>query len=222
MKELPLNALRAFALVWSEGGVRAAARTLGISHSSVSRHLAELEAWLGVSLVEKTAGARGIVFNPAGNVLGEAATRGLQDIAKAISTIRERRSANSVTLATVPSFATRWLLPRVPILEAAHPSIELSIIVEQRLTDFERDGVDLAIRMGTGPWRGVQAQPLMNEAVFPVVSPGYWARLSNPSQLAALKRVRLLHDRDPQTSWEAWRAAFGPHDLDVRSGPRLS
>ena len=56
MKDLPLNALRAFALVYAHGGVRAAARELGIAHSSVSRHLGELDRWLGVPLLRAEAG----------------------------------------------------------------------------------------------------------------------------------------------------------------------
>ncbi len=61
MKELPLNALRTFALTITSGGVRAAARELGVSHSAVSRHLGELEKWLGRRLFERTAGRQGIV-----------------------------------------------------------------------------------------------------------------------------------------------------------------
>lgn len=222
VKDLPLNALRAFAVVWSEGGVRSASRALGIAHSSVSRHLAELESWLGVQLIEKAGGSKGIGFTRAGAALGEATARGLNEIATAVASLRESRSSNSVMLAAAPSFATLWLLPRLPVLEAAHPSIELSMFVDQRTADLDQAGIDLAVRMGKGPWPGVHAEPLMSEQVFPVASPAYWQQIGNPDDVSGLRRARLLHDRDPQTTWESWRQQFGPAELDVRRGPRYA
>jgi LysR family glycine cleavage system transcriptional activator len=224
MVDLPLNALRAYALVFAQGGVRAAARELRIAHSSVSRHLSELERWLGAPVIEKHPGGRrgGLRFTPQGETLGKVLLGAFRDIARAAATVREARSPSSVSLSAAPSFASRWLLPRLPQLEAAHPKIELSIVVEQKLTDMEAGVVDLAIRMGSGPWPDVQAQPLMDETVYPVMSPAYWQQTGWPDQPADLNRLRLLHDRDPQTAWEAWREAFGPEALDVRSGPRFA
>ena len=84
------------------------------------------------------------------------------------------------------------------------------------------DDVDLAIRMGRGPWPDVDAEPLMDEVLFPVMSPAYWRDVGRPTRPAALSRLRLLHDRDPNTPWEAWRRAHGPGNLDVRKGPRFA
>jgi LysR family glycine cleavage system transcriptional activator len=223
MEELPLNALRAFALVYAHGGVRAAARELGIAHSSVSRHLGELERWLGTPVIGKRAGGRrGLRFTPQGEALGKTLLGAFRDIARAASIVREARSPFSVSLTTAPSFASRWLLPRLPLLEAARPEIELSIIVEQKLTDLETGVADLAIRMGKGPWPDVAAEPLMDERVYPVMSPAYWQQTGWPDKPADLSRLRLLHDRDPQTAWETWRERFGPPNLDVRGGPRFA
>jgi LysR family glycine cleavage system transcriptional activator len=223
MVELPLNALRAYALVYAQGGVRAAARELRIAHSSVSRHLSELERWLGAPVIEKQAGGRGgLKFTPQGEALGKALLAAFRDMARAAASVREARSPSSVSLSAAPSFASRWLLPRLPQLEAAHPKIELSIVVEQKLTDMEAGIVDLAIRMGSGPWPDVHAEPLMKETVYPVMSPAYWQQTGWPDRPADLNRLRLLHDRDPQTTWEAWRQAFGPAALDVRTGPRFA
>ena len=223
MHELPLNALRAFAIVYAEGGVRAAARELNIAHSSVSRHLGELERWLGAPVIEKQGGGRkGVAFTAQGEALGKALLVAFRDIARAASIVREARSPHSVSLTTAPSFASRWLLPRLPLLEAALPELELSVIVEQKLTDMEAGTADLAIRMGKGPWPDVDAQPLMDERIYPVMSPAYWQQTGWPDKPADLGRLRLLHDRDPQTAWESWRGAFGPETLDVRSGPRFA
>ncbi|HZF24664.1 MAG TPA: LysR substrate-binding domain-containing protein [Steroidobacteraceae bacterium] len=222
MRDLPLHALRAFAAVYSHGGVRAAARELGIAHSSVSRHLSELSAWLGVAVAEPGRGKRGLILTAQGELLAKATLQGLQEITRVASTVREARSGRSVTIAAAPSFAARWLLPRIPELESALPRIEVSVVVDQRLTDLNSGEVDFAIRIGEGKWREVHCEPLMADSLYPVMSAAYWQRSGRPDTPARLARLRLLHDRDPQASWESWRAAHGPKALDVRSGPRFA
>lgn len=221
MNDLPLNALRALAAVYASGGVRAAGRELGVAHSSVSRHIAELEGWLGVPLVVG-AGRAGLAFTPQGHALGKAALAGLRDIAAAALAVRETRSARSVTISTTPSFAARWLLPRLPGLERAHADLEVSVLVEQKLDDLSAGGIDVAIRMGRGPWAGVRSKSLMDDSLFPVMSPSFHAASGRPRRTDKLVGLRLLHDRDPNASWEAWRRVHGPPSLDVRRGPRFA
>jgi LysR family glycine cleavage system transcriptional activator len=222
MKDLPLNALRAFAAIHARGGVRAAARELGIAHSSVSRHLAELEGWLGVRLVEEGRGRGGAAFTRQGEALGAAAAAGLRDIQRAVDAVREMKSSRSVTISTTVSLAARWLLPRLPRFEAAHGSIEVSVVVEQKLDDLDAAGIDLALRMGRGPWPGVRAEVLMDDALYPVMSAAHHATAGRPRRPEQLVGLRLLHDRDPAASWDAWRRAHGPRSLDVRRGPRFA
>lgn len=222
MRDLPLVALRAFAAVYSHGGIRAAARELGIAHSSVSRHVAELSAWLGVVLVREGAGQRRLAFTPQGEELGKAAVAGLRQLENAAASLREARSNRSVTISTSPSFASRWLLPRLPELERAHPRIEVSLLIDQRLADLASGEADLAIRMGRGPWPQAHCEALMDDALYPVMSPALWKKASRPSQPADLAGLRLLHDRDPQASWELWRRAHGPKSLDIRGGSRFA
>jgi len=223
MKDLPLNALRVFALACAHGGVRAAARELGIAHSSVSRHLAELEAWLGVPLArEKGAGRRGWIPTPQGEALGKAVLAGLRDIETAATAIREARSPFAVTISTAPSFAARWLLPRLPLLERAHPRIELSLLVNQHAEDLQAGGIDLAVRMGAGPWPGLHCEALMDDALYPVMSLELWKKSGRPSRPQALTSLRLLHDRDPHAGWDLWRQRFGPASLNLQRGPRFA
>lgn len=219
MRDLPLNALRAFAAVYAHGGIRAAARELGVAHSSIHRHLAELNAWMGVPLFAETAGRRGLGLTAQGETLGKAALAGLGDIAAAVDVLREAKSARAVTLSTTPSFAARWLLPRLPSFEQRHPGIEVSVVVNQKLDDLDAGGIDLAVRMGAGPWPGTRCEPLMDDALYPVASPALLAHARRPPDLSG---ARLLHDRDPQASWETWRRLHGPVALDVRRGPRFA
>jgi LysR family glycine cleavage system transcriptional activator len=222
MKKLPLNALRAFATVYSQGGIRPAARELDIAHSSVSRHLAELEAWLGVRLMDDAAGRRGLALTPQGEALGRATLAGFRDLEHAVTVVRESRSERSVTISTAPSFAARWLLPRMPRLERSYPGLEVSIVVDQKLTDLQGSDIDIAIRMGRGPWPGLHCEALMDEALYPVMSPRLFEASGRPTRPADLLDARLLHDRDPSTSWEAWRQAYGPASLDATTGPRFA
>jgi LysR family glycine cleavage system transcriptional activator len=222
MAGLPLNAIRAFATVYSAGGIRAAARALAVTHSSISRHVAELETWLGVALIGDAASRRALVFTPQGEAFGKAAVASLAELERVAASLREVRSEGTVTIATSPSIAVRWLLPRLAALEAAHRTLEISVIVDQRVQDLEAVGADVAIRSGAGTWADVDSRPLMMDALYPVISPAYHAKLGRPDRPAALARMRLLHDRDPQAGWDAWRAVFGPASLDVRRGPRLA
>ena len=222
MHSLPLNALRAFATVYAQGGVRAAARELQVAHSAVSRHLAELDGWMGVSLAHPGGGRRRLAFTPQGEALARATLAALREIDTAATALREARSAHSVTLTTPPSFASRWLLPRLPRLEQAHPHIEVSVLVDQRLVDMDAGGADLAIRMGRGHWPDGRSEPLMDDALYPVMSPSYWEKSGRPHRPADLLGLRLLHDRDPNASWESWRLSYGPAELDVRKGPRFA
>lgn len=222
MRDLPLNALRAFAAVYETGGVRPAARALQVSHSAVSRHLRELEAWLGLPLVESRAGARALAFTPQGEALGRAGLASLRELDGAVAALRESRRANAVTISTTPSFAARWLLPRLPAFAEAFPWIELSVLAEQALADPSDQNADLAVRMGRGPWPGLTSEPFMDEALFPVTSPDYWRAAGKPRTPEGLAGLRLLHDRDPNAAWEAWRRAYPAAGLDVRAGPRFA
>ncbi|MEO7431173.1 MAG: LysR substrate-binding domain-containing protein [Dokdonella sp.] len=220
MKDLPLNALRAFALACSKGGVRAAARELGVAHSSVSRHLTELEAWLGLAVVDRD---RDTAWAPTqqGGALGQKILSHLQAIDAEIAAVREQRSPFSLTMTVAPSFASRWLLPRLPALERAHPRIELSVLVSQQL-DALNEGIDLAVRMGAGAWPGVDCEPLMDDVLYPVMSPALWKEARQSRDVSSLRTLRLLHDRDPLASWEHWRTQFGPASIDLKKGPRLA
>lgn len=221
MRDLPLVALRAFAAVYRHGGIRAAGRRLGIAHSSVSRHLSELEDWLGTSLLQRSSGRGPLAFTESGRTLAEATVDGLRRIEQAVSSVHEARSSNSVQIGAPPSVAVRWLLPRLPALERSHPELEVSVVVDRRKDDLEGE-LDVGIRMGRSPWPDLHCEPLMGDELYPVMSPGFWRAHGRPREPEQLIGLRLLHDRDPAATWAVWRQAFGPPGLDVRTGPRFT
>ncbi len=214
--------LRALAAVYETGGVRPAGRRLGVTHSAVSRHLHDLEGWLGIAVIEAGRSTRAMALTPEGAELGQAALACLRDLDNATARVRESRRPNNVTIATTPSFAVRWLLPRMAKLQAAHPTLEISVVVDQRPQSPRDEGADMSIRMGRGPWPDYQGQALMDDRLYPVMSPGHWRDTGEPKNPKDLGRLRLLHDRDPHGSWAAWKKRFGPASLDVRRGPRFT
>lgn len=177
---------------------------------------------MDVPLLEKRAGQRALAFTPEGAALGKAAYAALKDLEIAVLTTREGGTARSVTIATTPSFAMRWLLPRLPRLAESYPALEVSILVDQACKSPAATGADLNIRMGAQPAPDLHPIPLMNESVFPVIAPELWESLGRPSTLVDLAKLPLLHDRDPSTSWSTWRTHHGPDRLNVRQGPRLT
>jgi LysR family transcriptional regulator, glycine cleavage system transcriptional activator len=222
MRKLPLAALRAFAAVFETGGVRPAARALQVTHSAVSRHLRELEAWLGVALVEQRRGNGRIALTVQGQALGKAAIAGLTDLERAVEGVRELRQPNSVVVATTASFAARWLIPHLPSLARSHSWIELSIVTEQAVRNVAEQGADLAIRMGSGPWPDGKCEPIMDDALYPVATRRYWNSIGDRKASRALAKACLLHDRDPAAGWERWFTAYPLRDIDFRQGPRFT
>jgi LysR family glycine cleavage system transcriptional activator len=221
MSDLPLNALRAFSAVVSEGGIRAAARKLGVAHSAVSRHVAELEAFVGRPLLQRRQLGHEPNLTAAGEQIARAAAISFELVETALARVSESRSASTVVLSTTASIGARWLLPRLPRLRKAHPRLQLSVRVDSALVDPTTGMTDIALRMGRGPWPGVSAEPLMDDALAPVVSPAFWHEHGKPKTLKALLKLPLIHDRDPNAAWDTWRDQVGPRDLDCGSGPRF-
>ena len=221
-QHLPLNALRAFSAVYETGGIRSAARTLDVTHSSISRHLRCLEDSLGVALLDRDQNQRNLRFTPQGERLGQATGEALSLLSNAIVDISESHHRNSIVVSTAPSFASCWLMERLRKFDAKYPWIEVSVVVDQQLTRLSDQGADIGIRIGDGAWAESEYRLLMDETLFPVCSPGYAERLGNTSNPKFLEKAKLLHDRDSQASWDVWRRTFALDWFDPTTGPRFT
>lgn len=219
MQKTPLNLLRAYAAIYETGGVRAASRVLGIAHSAVSRSLSELEAFLEVDLVERIDGRRVLTFTDEGEKVGRAALKAIRDLDRTLDSVRRIKGRSSVVLETTPSFATRWLFPRLGDFEEKLPWIELSVTIDQRVARPGQLQSDLAVRLGNGPWDGFACKPLADDALIAVVSPKYQNSVRGRFQLA---KSQLLHDRDPNAGWDRWQESFGGLPQSYHTGPRYT
>jgi LysR family glycine cleavage system transcriptional activator len=148
----------------------------------------------------------------------EARSAALNDIGRAIEFVRGGDD-RTLTVSVLPAFATRWLIPRLSRFNALHPDVDINIRASQSLIDFDRDGVDLAVRFGAGNWPGLHSEKLLEEELFPVHAPSLKAaaRLSETRQLLDLP---LLHDeRQP---WSIWFNSIGIDPPRSLSGPIYS
>ena len=145
----------------------------------------QLEAWLDAPLVDRADGRRMMAFTPEGEALGRATLKSLAGLETALNSIREKRNANAVVIETTPSFAVRWLLPRLGRFEQHHKWIELSVLVDQRLRTGDESGADFSIRMGKGPWPDTESVPLMDDALYPVMTPDCWAGIGRTHRIGS-------------------------------------
>jgi LysR family glycine cleavage system transcriptional activator len=106
----------------------------------------------------------------------------------------------------LPSFASRWLMPRLIRFMEAHPKIEVNVLASITLANFTNDGVDIAIRFGRGPWPGLACERFLDDEYFPVASPKLF-RGKLPKDPRELLRGRII--RDDRDYWERWFEAAG-------------
>jgi LysR family glycine cleavage system transcriptional activator len=204
----PLSSLRAFEAVARHGGVGRAASDLGVSQPAVSQQLRRLEAALGVRLIRRS--GREIVLTAEGRAYAQALGRAFDELRLATLRCRARRGAGVLTVAMLPTLATRWLIPRLPDFQARHPAIAVRIATTPSPAVALADDVDLAIRTGDGAWPGCDAVSLMPDDLAPVASPALLARLPLAAP-ADLRHHTLLvvatapRDRD----WPRWLEAAG-------------
>jgi len=207
MARLPLHTLPAFRTVAKLQNLRAAADTLHLTHSAVSQQIRGLEEQLGFDLFERR--GRRVVLNPAGEALlrsVEPALAQLDDGVQAAAAAASG-SAQRLRITTLPSFAQRWLLPRIGRWRERHPTLALEIDASQQVIDLQREGFHAAVRQGRGPWPGLEAERLF-DAPMPLIlvgSPAAARRLLG-AQPEAIAREPLLGDAE---IWDLWFSAAG-------------
>ncbi len=207
MARLPLHTLPAFRTVAELQNLRAAAEVLHLTHSAVSQQIRVLEEQLGFSLFERR--GRRIVLNPAGEALLRSTRSALSQLDDGVqeAAATATGATHRLRVTVLPSFAQRWLLPRMGRWRERHPNLALEIDASQQVVDLERDGFHAALRYGLGPWPGLESERLfdMPMRMIVVASPPTAQRLQGAS-LEALARESLLGERE---LWERWFAAAG-------------
>lgn len=212
------RALRTFEAAARHLNFTRAADEVGLTPAAVSYQIKEIEDQLGVTLF--TRNSRSIRLTPAGSLFFEATADALSILQGAVARARKMdRGASRLRVSTGARFATNWLLPRLPRFRAAHPHLELTFDITDRVRDFDVDDVDVAIRFGAGNYDGAVAERLFTTTVVPVCSPKLMAsgaKLGQPSDLLAhtLCYVDCTVDGMLWPNWRTWMAAAGIEDFD--------
>jgi len=220
----PLNALRAFESAARHLNFSRAADELSVTPGAVSQQIQNLEDYVGASLFKRT--SRGLLLTDSAQMALPALREAFDRLAEAASLLTAAVDGRRLTLTAPPSFAAKWLVPRLGGFEAAHPQIDVWLSADMELVDFASTDVDLAVRYGAGPYPGLETIRLMGESVLPVMSPELATThpVTTPHDLA---HHVLLHDGSPVADescpdWVMWLAARGVRGFDANRGPRFN
>ncbi|MDD5249495.1 MAG: LysR family transcriptional regulator [Rhodocyclaceae bacterium] len=213
------NALIAFEAAARHESFTEAAKELSLTQGAVCRQIAGLEDFLGVRLFGRF--RRGVKLTEAGLSYSRQVGARLDEVERdALSVMARQGQGAALELAVVPSFATKWLLPRLGGFLEDHPEVTVSLDTRTRPFLFDETGFDAAIYFGDAGWPGTQAQFLMRENPVPVCSP----RLVAPRKRlkpADIAKLPLLQQSTRPYAWRQWFAAL---DMDVArdmTGPRF-
>ncbi|MFJ2995497.1 transcriptional regulator GcvA [Pandoraea sp. NPDC087047] len=186
-----LNALRAFEAASRHLNFRLAAEELGVTQGAVAQQVRGLEAELGMKLFERHPRALSLTEN--GRRYAGSVRRAFEMLTEATQALRPEPLR--LTVSVTPTFASKWLIPRLPAFLETHPDIDLRILATDRLSHFHADAVDLAVRYGRPPFGGgLVVEPLFEEVQVAVACPTVVAALGHPDETGNLRGHALLHD----------------------------
>lgn len=230
-EHLPFNALRAFEAAARHLSFKKAAEELFVTPAAISQQIKFLEDSLGIELFHRL--NRKIE-------LTEAAKRGLPEIiegfshlSEGVNLIKQEQEGSTLTVWTSPSFATKWLMPKLSDFRRIYPDVDLNISGSRDLIDngralntipadnFKRDKVDIAIRFGQGNYPGCHVDKLISVTAIPLCSPELLETGPPLNKPEDLRHHTLLHDNTPyegRPAWSTWLAAAGVSDVDSTHG----
>ncbi|WP_263263504.1 LysR family transcriptional regulator [Pseudomonas sp. RIT-PI-S] len=194
-----------------------AATELSLTQGAVCRQIAALEAFLNVELFRRS--RRGVTLTEAGLSYSRQVSAQLDAVERDTLSVMGQQGAAAIELAVVPTFGTRWLLPRLKEFQQLHPQVTVNLTNRTRPFLFADTPFDAAIYFGDGEWPGARAYRLMAEHSQPVCSPALLAGRapSDPSRLAELP---LLQQTTRPYAWRHWFASAGLQVARDLTGPR--
>jgi LysR family glycine cleavage system transcriptional activator len=220
---LSWTALRAFESASRLGSFKEAARELSVTPTAISHQIRRLESHLGLALFERL--HRALQLTPAGESLAQEAQDAFLRLGRVLDSLRlEGRAVgpHALTVSCVPSFATKWLAPRLIEFQASHPKTELRVVADETLVDLRRDRIiDVALRYGPGPYgKELHARRLWPRGEIIAICAPAVAKDPALRSSAGLARHMLIRTATPAwrtmpkrshplSEWEAWFAAAG-------------
>lgn len=214
----PIADLLAFEAAARHTSISRAAEELHLTQSAVSRQIRQLEAQLGMAVFHRV--RQRVVLTDAGRVYAADVRAVLQQLAAATQkTMAWSDGGGLLNLAVLPTFGTRWLIPRLADFAALHPDVTVNIAARSEPFDFAQEPLDAAIHFGAPLWAGAVCEYLMHEQVVPLCSPAYRQRLGIV-QVQDVSRAVLLQQTTRPTQWADWFEQFGADSQHALRGPR--
>ena len=207
---LPLNALRAFDAAARHMSFKLAADDLSVTPAAISQQIRSLEDFLGVDLFRRT--NRSLVLTEAAQLSLLPLKEGFERLEEAVDIIAGSKSSTVLKVSVSPSFASKWLVPRLASYYERRPDAIVKISATMQVTDFKAEDTDVAIRYGRGNYDGLRSEELLRETLFPVCAPGLFdGEAATPC--AVLKHT-LIHDDssiedESAPNWTMWLKAAG-------------
>lgn len=220
----PLNALRAFEAAARHLNFSRAADELAVTPGAVSQQIQNLEDYIGAALFKRT--PKGLLLTDGAQTALPALREAFDRLAEAASLLTAGPDGRRLTVSVAPSFAAKWLMPRLGRFEEAYPNVDVWISAGLELVDFNAGETDVAVRYGSGRYPGLEVTKLMAETVIPVAAPGLLAQTPLET-VEDLAQHTLLHDGSPDADdscpdWTMWLAARGVRGVDGARGPRYN
>lgn len=221
--------LRCFEAAARHHSFTRAAGELCVTQGAVSQQVKHLEQWLGCPLFVRT--PRALVPTPEGERLRVVLRDAFAPIEDVLGQLRRRGEAGPLSLSCSPSFAMRWLTPRLGGFFRDHPDIGLRVQGEFQTLDrgrMLREGIDAAVRFDPGAYRDVRARRFLDEWLLPVASPAFVAAHPELRAPADLRGELLLHDASPWDGagefdeWGAWLEQAGVTVASLEQGQRFN
>lgn len=224
-RRLPsLSALRAFEAAGRHLSFTMAARELNVTQTAISHQVKALEDDLDLMLFVRR--PRGLSLTDVGRAYLMHLTEAFQILQRATDRISRQGRDDTVTVTVLPSFAAKWLVPRLLRFRERSPSIDVRLSASTQLIDFARSDVELGVRFGRGAWPDTRAELLMREVMVLVCSPALAAGEPPLRTVEDLRHHTLLHSEwfggDRYAQWRAWLAALGIEDIPWHRGPVFS
>jgi LysR family transcriptional regulator, glycine cleavage system transcriptional activator len=215
-----LTALQFFDAAVRHMSFTLAARELHVTQSAVSRQIRQLEIYVGRPLFQRI--KQRLVLTEAGEAYSHA-VRDLLDQAEAatLQLMAYGSAGGLLTLALLPTFGSRWLVPRLSDFSSRYPDIQLNLVTQVKPFEFAGSDIDAAIHFGAAQWPGAVCHRLMGEVVVPVAAPSLLAARASPMRPKDVGRHTLLQHATRPELWQDWLHACEVKDVDGRRGPRF-
>ncbi|MDA4846713.1 LysR family transcriptional regulator [Hoeflea poritis] len=227
----PLNALLAFEAAARHSNFTRAAEELGVAQPAITRHINNIESWLGIDLFRRTGNA--VMLTADGESVSELVTTAFDRLEISLGALASSKS-NEITIGASFGITHLWLMPQITAMRGAARGAAINFITSENYVDFDAGKVDFSIRFGSGDWPGKRADLLFTETTYVIAAPAFLQNTPeiDPDNLAATLRPEWLleHGDMHDYGWMTWRKWFEQHgsvlsgelrNADIRNYPTL-